>query len=64
VIGNRLLFVAVVAVLVVLVATMLVLSTGTPEGPEGLASLARLLIGVGIVVAAIEAVRRAVRRNR
>jgi preprotein translocase subunit SecY len=61
---NRLLFGAVLVVLVALVVWMLVLSTGTPDGPEGLASLARMLIAVGIIVLVIEAIRRLVSRNR
>ncbi len=62
--ANRILFGAILVVLVLLVVGMLVLATGTPDGPEGLSVLARTLIGVGIVVLVIEAIRRLVRRNR
>jgi hypothetical protein len=62
--GNRLLFVAIVAVLLMLVVAMVVLSTGTASGPEGLTSLVVLLVGAGIVVAVIEAIRRVARRTR
>ncbi len=62
--ANRILFGAILVVLVLLVVGMLVLATGTPDGPEGLSVLAQTLIGVGIVVLVIEAIRRLVRRNR
>ena len=62
--ANRLLFAAVLAVLVLLIVGMLALSGGSAEGSEGLAVLARTLIGVGLVVLIVEAIRRLVQRSR
>ena len=60
--ASRLLFVAVMAVLVVLLVAYLVLSIGLQEepgpGPEALSDVARVVIGVGLLILTYEAIRR------